>query len=169
MTFVAKFAAGLILLIHDNVLKLIKTGEADALRWANGGEWMPPSKEFRQSQWFNTVFPVTSIIPLYSDIDQADDDSRCTVTHQFEMLFEDAGPNADIASKSVVKRALAIDQLLRKQGTAATVLAGRDLTKVGAYSLDISRHEYFQVPRGTTMYLQLSTFTVTINLTESRM
>lgn len=168
MTFVPKFAADLILLIHENVKEIIQDGEEEALKWANGGQLMAPSKEFRKSQWFNTLFPVTSIIPMWSDFIQADDDGRCDVTHQFEMLFEDAGSNADIASDSVVKRALAIDQLLRKQ-TKAEILVGRDLTKVGAFSLEISRHEYFQVPRGTTMYLQLSSFTVTIKLIESRM
>jgi hypothetical protein len=168
MAFEPKFAGGLILLIHENIKNIIVAGEADALVWANGGSPMPPSQTIRKSQWYNTLFPVTSIIPLWTTIDQAPDDSRCDVKHQFEILFEDAGPNADTVSESVVKRALGIDQLLRKQ-RSADILAGRDLTRVGGFSLEISRHEYFQVPRGTTMYLQLSTFTVTIDLIESRM
>lgn len=167
MTFTPKFAADLILKIHQNVENIIRAEEDDILKWANDGQPMKPFEVWRKSQWFNTKFPVISIIPLWSDINQAADDSRCDVTHQFEMLFEDAGPDADIASESVVKRALAVDQLLRKQNKRE-ILAGRDLTKVGAYSMEISRHEYFQVPRGTTMYLQLSSFSVTINVMESR-
>lgn len=167
MAFDPKFAADLILHIHDNLESIIRDGEAEALQWANNGTAMLPSAEIRRSQWFNTKFPVTSIIPLWSVINQSADDGFCELTHQFEMLFEDAGPNPDIASISVVKRALGIDQLLRTI-TAQEILAGRDLMNVGAYSMEISRHEYFQVPRGTTMYLQLSSFEVTINLLESR-
>jgi hypothetical protein len=165
--FVPKFSADLIWTIHSNVERIIRANEADALRWANGGETMDAFKEYRKAQWFNTRFPIISIIPGFTLIDQAEDDSRCDLQHQFEILIEDAGANADLAAESVVKRALAVDQILRKQ-TSKDILAGRDLNNVGAYHMEISRHEYFQVPRGTTMYLQLSTFTVTIVLTESR-
>lgn len=168
MVFVPKFAADLILTIHDNIERIVRANEAEALQWANGGEPMPPFAEYRKSQWYNIKFPVISIIPIFSDINQAADDSRQDVTHQIEFLFEDSGPDADTASQSVIKRALAVDQLMRKQ-LKADILAGRDLTKVGAYDMEISRHEYFQVPRGTTMYLQLSSFTATINVIESRM
>lgn len=167
MAFDPKFEADLILKLHDNLIEIIQTNEADILKWANGGTAMEPFEKYRRSQWYNTVFPVISLIPLTTFIDQAADDSRCEVTHTFETLFEDAGNDADAASLSVVKRALAVDQLLRKQ-RPREVLAGRDMSKVGAYSMDISRHEYFQVPRGRTMYLQLSSFTVTINFIESR-
>lgn len=168
MAFVPKFSADLIWHIHGNLENIVKLHEEEALRWANGGQAMEPFVEYRKSQWYNIKFPVISIIPAITDIDQAADDSRCDNTHEFEFLFEDAGQNADAASESVIKRALAVDQILRKQ-TKREILAGRDLTKVGAYSMEISRHEYFQVPRGTTLYLQLSNFKVTINVIESRM
>jgi hypothetical protein len=167
MAFEPKFEADLIWVIHNNIETIIKANEAAALRWANGGQAMEPFKEYRKSQWFNTKWPVLALIPTITAIDQAPDDSRCGVRHEFEVLIEDAGPNADAASESVIKRALAVDQILRKQRQAA-ILAGRDMAKVGAYSMEISRHEYFQVPRGTTMYLQLSNFSVTIELVESR-
>lgn len=167
MPFVPLFESDLVIKIHENLKTIIQENEVEILKWANGGVAMKPFAKYRKSQWYNTLFPVISLIPLWTDENRVPDDSRLETTHKFEVLFEDAGADADEASDSVVKRAKAVAALFHKQ-TKQTVLAGRDMTKVGAFHMDISRVEYFPVPRGTTMYLQLSSFTVTINVIESR-
>lgn len=167
MAFEPLFAASPIWTVLLNLEANIRDQADAALKWANDGVAMTPFAEWRRSQWYNTLWPVISIIPLDSDPDQVPDNSRTEWTHRFEFQFEDAGKNADTVCESVVKRAIAVDQILRKL-TKQQVMDGRDLTKVGAYHLDITKHEYFQVPRGTTMYLQVSHFTATMNIIESR-
>lgn len=168
MVFVPKFDAKYICKIHLNLEAIIRAGEADALFWANEGHSMLPFAVYRRSQWYNTLHPVISIIPLRSDIDQAADDSRLDETHRFEIMIEDAGANPDELVDSVEKRMLAIDQILR-QATIDEVLNGHNPATSGGYSMEISPHEYFQVPRGQTNYLQLGSFTVIVAVIESRM
>ena len=163
--FIPKYQAHFIEPLVQNLKRYLETKEADALRWANYGELMEPTKVWRTSRWFNTLFPVTSVIPLSTLPAEADDASRLNETHVILLETEIDGSNPDKISSAICRRIKAYDQLLRKIGKLE-LLAGLNLAAAGGDWMDIGKHSYQYFAQSPTLYKLSASFELTIHVIE---
>src|SRR5690349_12811111 len=115
--FVPKYDAKFIGPVRDNILALFKLYEADALKYMNGGTAMKPTKVWRISHWYNTLFPATSVVARRTQPAAGDDEGSMGVSHLIDLEVEMDGPDADVNTRDVEKRIGAYDHILRKYGT----------------------------------------------------
>ncbi len=151
----------------QNIKSYLEKNELEALRWANYGELMEPTKVWRVSRWFNTLFPVTSVIPLTTVPSEADDASRINETHVILVETEIDGSNPDMISSAICRRINAYDALLRKIGKLE-LLSGLNLDVVGGEWMDIGKHDYRYFAQSPTLYKLSANFELTIKVIEGR-
>ena len=163
--FTPKYQAHFIEPITLNLRSYLEAKEAPALRWANYGELMEPTKVWRTSRWFNTLFPVTSVIPLDTIPEEAADASRINETHRILIETEIDGSNPDKISSAICRRIKAYDQLLRKIGKLE-LLAGLNLQAAGGDWMDIGKHSYQYFAQSPTLYKLSASFELTIHVIE---
>jgi len=168
MAFEPRYDAKYIAPIRDNVLAQLQGQETDALWWANEGATMEPSKIWRKSRWYNTLFPVTSVIPVNTEIIESEDKSRLEERHQLLVETENEGLNADEVSDDVLKRIRALDMILRGV-TNSQFIEGLVVLQAGGVVADISPHDYsyFGNPEEKS-YRARASFTITISLIEMK-
>lgn len=166
-TFRPSYATHYIEPIVQNLKSYLEQNELEALRWANYGELMEPTKVWRVSRWFNTLFPVTSIIPLSTLPAEADDASRITETHAILVETEIDGSNPDQLSSAICRRIKAYDALLRKI-EKLELLNGLNLSIAGGEWMDIGKHDYRYFAQSPTLYKLSASFELTIHVIEGR-
>lgn len=167
MPFVPKYDARFIGPVRDNVLALFEDQELEALQWANSGKSMTKTAIWRRSWWYNTRFPVVSVVSKRTRPDEAADQSRIESTHDIDVEVEIEGKNPDDNVLEVEKRIAAYDMILRS-ATKADILAGLTTTKSGGLRITIGDHDYsyFGTEGDNPIYRAVASFTVSITLIE---
>jgi len=165
--FSPKYETRFIEQIVKNLKTYLEAKEGPALQWANYGELMEPTKVWRVSRWFNTLFPVTSIIPISTVPAEADDASRINEVHTILLETEIDGSNPDQISSAICRRINAYDALLRKIGKLE-LLGGLNLDVVGGEWMDIGKHNYQYFAQSPTLYKLSANFELTIKVIEGR-
>src|SRR5688572_30153212 len=165
MAFVPKFNTRYIEPIVQNLRTYLEANESEALLWANYGESMDPTKVWRTSRWYNTLFPVTSVIPIRTTPAQSDDNSRIDETHLILVETEIDGNDPDRISKEVCRRVNAYDALLRKIGKQ-DLLSGLNLNTTGGDWMDMGPHNYQYFAQSPTLYKLSASFELTIHVIE---
>lgn len=152
--------------ILANLKLLIKTNEAEALQWANDGTAMPPFLEYRKALWYNTHWPIISIVGETTQ-KTGPGDEVLPQTHSVLIEIEDAGPNPDDLFDTVTRRVQAIDMII----TSANInllKVGMDQERIAINDLWVTEHKYAQFARGNppSIYLQAGDLIVNIETIE---
>ena len=150
-----------------NLRNYLVANEARAFRWANYGEPMEPTKVWRRSRWYNTLFPVTSVIPLRTTPAEAEDASRIDELHVVLLEVEIDGSDPDVISSAICRRINAYDSLIRKI-SKSELLTGLNLQTAGGDWLDIGDHNYDYFAQSPTLYKLTANFRMTIHVIEGR-
>jgi hypothetical protein len=129
---------------------------------------MEPTKVWRKSWWYNTLFPVVSVVVRTTDPAAAEDESRIESIHALELEIEIEGPDPDRNTIEVEKRLRAFDMILR--GAKKADITKNLMTGAGGYRLEIGPHDYlfFASPgnEAPSIYRATASFTIAISLIE---
>lgn len=152
--------------ILANLESLIKANEADALAWANDNTAMPAFKEYRKALWYNTIWPIISIVGETTQ-KKGTGDEVLPQTHSVLIEIEDAGPNPDDLFDTVTRRVQAIDMILTSANPNVLKI-GMDQEHIAINDLWVSEHKYAQFSRGNppSIYLQAGDLIVNIETIE---
>lgn len=168
MPFVPKYNTKYILPIVKNIREFFKAGEEEAFLWAaESGPALRKTEIWRISRWYNTLFPVTSIIPVRTTPAESEDASRIDETHLITVETEIEGSDPDVIAEEVCQRINAYDAMLRKIGKQE-LLAGLNLTTSGGEWLDIGSHNYEYFAQTPSLYKITCGFQLTVKVIEGR-
>ena len=104
----------------DNLITVLKAGEATVHAEVNGSQPMTPYKAWRRSRWValvtdaNPPYPSCSVIARRSATRKGEDDRSVDETHRLEILIEDVGKNPDELADSVMKRVQAAHLIIER-------------------------------------------------------
>lgn len=165
-TFVPFFDAKLGGPVRENLTAWLRAGEADALIWASGGGSLKPTEIWRRSRWYNTEFPVVSVILNTTDPDESGDRSHLRESHVITVEVECEGDDPDELVLEAEQRLNALDEILRK-ATKADILKDYDPRCAGAEWLQIGEHDYrYAGNEEKLIYRIRASFPVTVSMME---
>lgn len=157
-----------------NIRDYLQANEFEAFKWANKTDDqvvlpppLEPTKAWRIARWYNTLFPVTSVIPMNTVPAESDGADRIDETHLITIETEVDGNDQDKNASVIMRRLNAYDALLRKI-TGERLFAGFLALNRGGEILDIGRHGYEYFASSPTIYKTAGNFQVTIRMIEGR-
>ena len=152
--------------ILANLESLIRANEVEALAWANEGQSMPPFKEYRKALWYNTIWPIISIVGE-STQKVGKGDEVLPQTHSVLIEIEDAGPDPDTLFETVTRRVQAIDMIITSANPNVLKI-GMVPERIAINDLWVTEHRYAQFSRGNppSIYLQAGDLIVNIETIE---
>lgn len=157
-------AAKFIRPIRENIESLLKANEAESLAWANDGDAMPAYKVYRKALWYNTLWPVISIVSQSTEMEGAGDEAL-PQTHVFLVEIEDSGPNPDDLVSTVERRVQAVSMII-ETASLDVFKTGMDANRVAIKQSWVASHKYAQFERGQNFYLQAADLIVKVQTIE---
>lgn len=151
--------------IRENLQSLLQANEADSLAWANDGSAMPAYKLYRKALWYNTLWPVISVVSQTTDMEGRGDEAL-PQTHSFLVEIEDAGPNPDDLMATVERRVQAVSMII-ETASPNVFKAGMEASHIGIAQAWVASHKYAQFERGQNFYLQAADLIVKVQTLES--
>lgn len=109
----------------DNLIAVLKAGEAAVHAEVNGSQPMPSYKGWYRSRWVHlhsdltAIFPTCSVIPRRTRTQKVEDGPGVNETHGLEVLIEDVGGNPDTLADSVMKRVQAAHVIIERAPLAS--------------------------------------------------
>jgi hypothetical protein len=156
----SKFIEPIIVNLED----YLRNSEVEAFMWSNDGDALDTTAVWRRSRWFNTLFPVTSIIAVRTIPAVSEDKSYMEETNTVTVEIEIQGNNPDDLAMKVMRRIKAYDAAIRKS-RLQDIFAGFDFSRTGDFWLDIGQHDYASFIRNDqTIYKQTGSFNVTVHV-----
>jgi len=146
--------------IRENLQTLIAANEAAALAWANDGAAMDPFKVYRKALWYNTLWPVISIVSQTTEMVGAGDEAL-PQKHSILVEIEDSGPDPDELTVSVERRVAAIDMIITS-ANPNLLKTGMDADHIAIHEVSVASHDYSQFTRGQNRYLQVGSLMVKV-------
>lgn len=146
--------------MRENLQALLQANEADALAWANDGDAMSPYKVYRKALWYNTLFPVISIVSQKTQMVGSGDEA-IPQKHSILIEVEDAGPDPDDLTLSIERRVAAVDMIITS-ANPNLLKTGMDADHIAIREISVVSHEYSQFTRGENRYLQVGSLMVNI-------
>jgi hypothetical protein len=152
--------------IVTNLQAYLRDNELAAFT-AQGFPDLAETQVWRISRWYNTLFPVVSVIPLKTVPAEAEDRGRLDEDHNIEIEIEIDGSDADVLAREGMRRIASYDALLRKI-SREQLLGGLNLDVSGAHSMDIGEHNYSYFAKDVTLYKVVVNMLLTIHVIEGR-
>lgn len=146
--------------IRENLQSLLLANEAESLAWANDGTAMPAYKVYRKALWYNTLWPVISIVSQRTEMVGAGDEAR-PQKHSILIELEDAGPDPDDLTVSVERRVAAVDMIITT-ANPNLLKTGMDANHIAIHEVFVESHDYSQFTRGQDRYLQVGSLMVKV-------
>jgi hypothetical protein len=152
--------------IRENLQKLLAANEAASLAWASeGGETLTAYKEYRKALWYNTYWPIMSVVSQTTE-KAGKGDEVLPQKHSILIEIEDAGSNPDVLVDTIERRIAAADMIITS-ADPNLLKTGLDPEHIAINDLWASSHDYSQFTRGQNFYLQVGSLMVTVETIEA--
>lgn len=174
MPWAPRYATSFGELLIKNLLEYIRTNDADALTWANGGAGLVPFAAIYNStigleqESFPHLGVVSSRVQLSEDVDESGVDEL----HQIALMVEVEDANATTATINFFRYMRAVDSMCRTI-PQSTLMAGITGTQHGR--VEVTNHDYGILKvkatsgaSGLPRYLRSGLITVEILINERR-
>lgn len=153
--------------IRENLQTLLQISETESLAWANGGQAMPAYKVYRKALWYNTLWPVISIVSQTTE-KVGPGDEALPQTHSILIEIEQDGPDPDVLTVDVEKRVAAVSMII-ESANHNVLKTGMDANHIAIHGVWVESHDYLQFvnKQDPSRYLQTGSLMVKVQTIEA--